>query len=103
MKMVCTLIVTLFVFNRHIIFLIELFVIPPGFSRGLIFEADGCTVKKDCDEVDTFSKPLQPDIRKTIDLKSLVEQEQNSLSKKIFIYLFISSKIRLPQAMFKIM
>lgn len=57
----------------------ELLVIPPRFSRGLVFEADGCTVKRDLDENERHWNSAVSESRRTIDLQQLIEQEQNSL------------------------
>lgn len=58
---------------------IDLLIIPPRFSRGLVFEADGCTIKRDVTEIEKPWKLSSGENKKTIDLKLLIEQEQSSL------------------------
>lgn len=66
-----------------LIFFKDLLIVPPRFSRGLVFEADGCTVKRDATEIEKSWKLSAGDNKKTIDLKVLIEQEQSSLCKFI--------------------
>lgn len=56
--------------------------IPPGFSRGIVFDSDGCTVKCHTDEVEELpSQVLSKATDNVINLQSLIQQEQNSLGK----------------------
>lgn len=75
--------ITYFYFEFFLIWILfkDLLVVPPRFSRGLIFESDGCTVKRDVTELDRGWKLSAGENKKTIDLKLLIEQEQSSLCK----------------------
>lgn len=57
-------------------FILELLTVPPGFSRGLLFDEDGCTVISDDNR---FKDVIQNENleEKKINLMDLVQQEQN--------------------------
>lgn len=67
---------------------VELLTTAPGFSTGLIFEKDGCTIKKHAEESEAETSVLGPE--SVVNLQKLVEEEQSSLGM-----LFLCS-IKLP-------
>lgn len=80
----CTNLLTIVIVSDKLVPFVELLIVPPRFSRGLIFEADGRTVKSDISNYEKTWKLSDGEQKKTIDLKLLIEQEQSSLCKQAY-------------------
>lgn len=62
------------------ILFLELLVVPPGFTTGIVFEDDCCTVTRAADKQDSYKERVtEPPV--LVDLHKLIEEEEQSLSK----------------------
>lgn len=64
--------------NKFLI--VELLTIPPGFTRGIVFEDDGCTIKTDCDGV--LMPQKIPKSNNVVNLMDILDQHQDYLGNK---------------------